>query len=111
MEEEDLRRHPLEYFIPKMHLENKEEFVLGETAGTTGLPKVTAYLKGEFYIAFVEWFRYIAAKEDSRAAQIGYGWVPAVLTLLVRPLDRLQEIWEAGTHFPLIWIPGGVKNL
>ena len=72
MEEEDLRRYPIEYFIPTMHLENKEEFVLGETAGTTGLPKVTAYLKGEFYIAFVEWFRYIAAK---RGFPHGVNWL------------------------------------
>jgi len=72
MVEEDLRRYPIEYFIPKMRLENKEEFILGETAGTTGLPKVTAYLKGEFYIAFVEWFRYIAAK---RGFPRGVNWL------------------------------------
>lgn len=60
MEEEDLRRYPLEYFIPKIYQKHKEELILGETAGTTGLPKVTAYLGDEFYITFVEWFRYIA---------------------------------------------------
>lgn len=60
MEEEDLRRYPIEYFIPKIYQNHKEELILGETAGTTGLPKVTAYLKDEFYLAFVEWFRYIA---------------------------------------------------
>lgn len=60
MEEEDLRRYPLEYFIPKIYLGNKAELILGETAGTTGLPKVTAYLRKEFYITFVDWFRYIA---------------------------------------------------
>ena len=57
MEEEDLRRYPLEYFIPIIYLVNKDELILGETAGTTGLPKVTAYLKNEFYMTFVEWFR------------------------------------------------------
>ncbi len=60
MEEEDLRRYPLEYFIPKIYLANKATFILGETAGTTGLPKTTAYLKEEFSFTFVEWFRYIA---------------------------------------------------
>lgn len=60
MDEEDLRRYPLEYFIPAIYLENKDELILGETAGTTGLPKVTAYLKNEFHMTFVEWFRYIA---------------------------------------------------
>ncbi|MFO0792594.1 MAG: hypothetical protein U0586_00865 [Candidatus Brocadiaceae bacterium] len=72
MEEEDLRRYPLEYFIPKMYLENKEHLILGETAGTTGLPKVTAYLKKEFYIAFVEWFRYIAVQ---RGFPQGANWL------------------------------------
>lgn len=60
MEEEDLRRYPVEYFIPEICLKNKEELILGETAGTTGLPKVTAYLRHEFFMTFVEWFRYIA---------------------------------------------------
>ncbi|MEP9410787.1 MAG: hypothetical protein HRF42_05180 [Candidatus Brocadia sp.] len=72
MEEEDLRRYPIEYFIPKIYLKNKEEFVLGETAGTTGLPKVTAYLKKEFYVTFVEWFRYIA---EYRGFPRGANWL------------------------------------
>lgn len=62
MEENDLRRFPLEYFIPHLYLKNKAQFILGETAGTTGQPKVTAYLKEEFAVIFVDWFRYIAEK-------------------------------------------------
>ena len=62
MEENDLRRFPLEYFIPHLYLKNKAQFILGETAGTTGQPKVTAYLKEEFAVIFVDWLRYIAEK-------------------------------------------------
>jgi len=62
MKEQDLRKFPLEYFIPQSHHKNKENFILGETAGTMGQPKVTAYLKEEFAVIFVDWFRYIAEK-------------------------------------------------
>ena len=41
--EDDLRRYPIEHFIPKILLDQKSDFILGETAGTTGRPKVTAY--------------------------------------------------------------------
>ncbi|MBS1257450.1 MAG: hypothetical protein MAG551_00494 [Candidatus Scalindua arabica] len=58
--EEDLRRYPIEHFIPKVHLDQKDDFILGETAGTTGRPKVTAYRREEFLTAFVDWFVFIA---------------------------------------------------
>ena len=31
--EDDLRRYPIEHFIPKLFLEQKSDFILGETAG------------------------------------------------------------------------------
>lgn len=72
-EEEDLRRYPVEYFIPKIFLRSKKnELILGETAGTTGLPKVTAYMKEEFNAVFVEWFRYIA---EYRKFPRGVNWL------------------------------------
>jgi len=72
MVEDDLRRYPLEHFIPQMYQENKSEFILGESAGTTGLPKVTAYLKEEFAVIFVDWFRYIA---EYRGFPKGVNWL------------------------------------
>ncbi|MCR4289732.1 MAG: hypothetical protein NUV86_05690 [Candidatus Scalindua sp.] len=62
--EDDLRRYPIEHFIPKIFLDQKSNFILGETAGTTGRPKVTAYCKDEFYAIFVDWFAFIAGKRD-----------------------------------------------
>src|SRR3990167_2220066 len=54
--EDDLRRYPIEHFIPKTYLNQKSNLILGETAGTTGRPKVTAYRRDEFLAAFVDWF-------------------------------------------------------
>ncbi len=62
--EDDLRKYPIEHFIPKLFLDHKSDFILGETAGTTGRPKVTAYRKKEFHAIFVDWFAFIAGKRD-----------------------------------------------
>jgi len=62
--EDDLRRYPIEHFIPKVFLDQKSDFILGETAGTTGRPKVTAYRKEEFHAVFVDWFAFIAGKRN-----------------------------------------------
>ena len=62
--EDDLRRYPIEHFIPKLFLDQKSDLILGETAGTTGRPKVTAYRKEEFNAIFVDWFAFIAGKRD-----------------------------------------------
>ncbi len=70
--ENDLRRYPIEHFIPKVYLDQKSEFVLGETAGTTGTPKVTAYRREEFYSIFVDSFDFIAKK---RNFPIGGNWL------------------------------------
>jgi len=111
MEEEDLRRYPIEYFIPKMRLENKEEFILGETAGTTGLPKVTAYLKGEFYIAFVEWFRYIAAK---RGFPHGVNWLwvgPGGPHIIGKTVGLVARSMRSRDPFSIDMDPRWVKKL
>ncbi|MGQ3683678.1 MAG: hypothetical protein ACUBOA_01445 [Candidatus Loosdrechtia sp.] len=91
MEEEDLRRYPIEHFIPEIYLRNKEDLILGETAGTTGFPKVTAYLKDEFFTAFVEWFRYVAVQ---RGFPRGVNWLwvgpsgPHIIGKAVGPVAR-----------------------
>ena len=111
MEEEDLRRYPIEYFIPKMRLENKEEFILGETAGTTGLPKVTAYLKGEFYIAFVEWFRYIAAKREFPRG-VNWLWVgPSGPHIIGKAVGQVARSMGSRDPFSIDMDPRWVKKL
>ncbi len=70
--EDDLRSYQIEHFIPKILLDQKSDFILGETAGTTGRPKVTAYRKEEFHAIFVDWFAFIAGK---RAFPTGGNWL------------------------------------
>ncbi|MCP4975346.1 MAG: hypothetical protein GY931_04220, partial [Maribacter sp.] len=70
--EDDLRRYPIEHFISKAFLSQKMDFVLGETAGTTGRPKVTAYRRDEFHVTFVDWFGYIA---EMRGFPKGGNWL------------------------------------
>ncbi|MEK6765412.1 MAG: hypothetical protein AABY49_04180 [Planctomycetota bacterium] len=70
--EDDLRRYPIEHFIPKIFLKRKNDFILGETAGTTGRPKVTAYCREEFHAAFVDWFVFVAGM---RGFPTGGNWL------------------------------------
>lgn len=111
MEEEDLRRYPLEHFIPTIYLKNKEELILGETAGTTGLPKVTAYLKNEFYMTFVEWFRYIAVHRGFPCAA-NWLWVgpsgPHIIGKAVGPVARSMGSMDP---FSIDMDPRWVKKL
>ena len=50
---EAFAQRPVEDFIPRKHHEQLSEFILSETGGTTGPPKRTAFLPGEFEEAFV----------------------------------------------------------
>ncbi len=50
---DDLRRFPLRDFIPRTFHPLLNRFVIGETAGTTGLPRAAAYRDDEFQAAFV----------------------------------------------------------
>jgi hypothetical protein len=72
MPEEDLRRFPVESFIPRCLVEAKTRFILGESAGTTGRPKITAYLHEEFYPVFVDWFGVVA---ERRGFPKGCNWL------------------------------------
>jgi hypothetical protein len=53
---DDLRRFPVRDFIPRAFHRRLEHFVIGETAGTGGEPRATAYRDDEFQAAFVEPF-------------------------------------------------------
>lgn len=72
MNEDDLRNHPLEDFIPKAFLANRRDFILGETSGATGKPKITAYMRNEFQSAFVDYFHDVAC---GRGFPKGASWL------------------------------------
>jgi hypothetical protein len=61
MEVEALRQRPIEDFIPRRYLQQRHAWVVGETGGTTGVPKTTMYLEEEFHAAFIEPFVMAAA--------------------------------------------------
>jgi len=56
MEPAELGRRPLEAFIPRSLLEQRDHLIVAQTGGTTGRPVWTAYLEDEFHAAFVEPF-------------------------------------------------------
>ncbi len=105
--EDDLRRYPIEHFIPKAFLSQKMDFVLGETAGTTGRPKVTAYRRNEFHAAFVDWFGYIA---EMRGFPTGGNWLwvgpsgPHIIGKAVGPVaNRMRSMDPFSIDFDPRW--------
>jgi len=60
MDEEALRKRPIEDFVPRRYWAEKAKWVIGETGGTTGPPKRTVYLEEEFYQAFILPFEVVA---------------------------------------------------
>ena len=60
MDEEALKRRPIEDFVPRRYWPEKSRWVTGETGGTTGHPITTVYLEDEFYLAFVYPFELVA---------------------------------------------------
>jgi thienamycin biosynthesis protein ThnN len=91
MTPDDLRRYPVRDFIPRGLHGQLPRFVLGETAGTSGRPCVTAYRDDEFQAAFVTPFVKVA-----RATGFPHGvpwlWVgpsgPHIIGTAVRELAR-----------------------
>jgi hypothetical protein len=57
---DDLRRFPVRAFVPRSFHAQMHRFVTGETAGTTGQPRATAYRDDEFRAAFVTPFLRVA---------------------------------------------------
>lgn len=60
MDEEALRRRPLEDFIPAGELARREPFHLAETSGFLGRPKTAAFSPEEFDRAFIQPFQIAA---------------------------------------------------
>jgi thienamycin biosynthesis protein ThnN len=88
---DDLRRFPVRDFIPRAFHGCLDRFLIGETAGTSGEPRATAYRDDEFQEAFITPFL-----EAARAANFPHGlpwlWVgpsgPHIIGKAVRELAR-----------------------
>jgi hypothetical protein len=57
---EDLRRFPIHAFVPRAFHHQWPRFIVGETAGTSGEPRATAYRDDEFQAAFITPFLRVA---------------------------------------------------
>ncbi len=88
---DDLRRLPLRSFIPRAFHEILPRFVVGETAGTSGAARATAYRADEFDEAFVTPFL-LAAGAARFPRGLPWLWVgpsgPHVIGKAVRELAR-----------------------
>jgi hypothetical protein len=88
---EDLRNFPLRDFIPRTYHHRLDLFVTGETAGTTGQPRATAYRNDEFQAAFVMPFVQ-AAEATNFPRGLPWLWVgpsgPHIIGKVVRELAR-----------------------
>jgi thienamycin biosynthesis protein ThnN len=88
---EDVRRYPLLDFIPQGLHGQRQRFVIGETAGTSGRPCTSAYRDDEFRAAFITPFLRVA-----RATGFPHGepwlWIgpsgPHIIGKAVRELAR-----------------------
>ncbi len=87
----DLRCSPLRCFIPRAFIEQAPRFVIGETAGTSGAPLMTAYRDDEFQAAFIEPFLRVA---EATGFPKGEPWLwvgpsgPHIIGKVVRELAR-----------------------
>jgi hypothetical protein len=87
----DLRRFPLRCFIPRAFRRQWPRFVVGETAGTSGAPLVTAYRDDEFQDAFITPFLRVA---EATGFPRGEPWLwvgpsgPHIIGKVVRELAR-----------------------
>lgn len=71
MKEEDLSTVSLEEFLPRIFLDKKGQLIIGETGGTTGRIKTTAYSDVEFTYALVDFLKYVFEK---RGFPRGLNW-------------------------------------
>jgi hypothetical protein len=88
---DDLRR-PLREFIPRALHGQGPRFLIGETAGTSGEPRATAYRDDEFQAAFIEPFLRVAGATGFPRGE-PWLWVgpsgPHIIGKVVRELARL----------------------
>jgi thienamycin biosynthesis protein ThnN len=88
---DDLRTFPIRAFIPRAFHHCLSAFVMGETAGTSGAPRATAYRDDEFQAAFIDPFLRVA---ETTGFPRGEPWLwvgpsgPHIIGKVVRELAR-----------------------
>jgi thienamycin biosynthesis protein ThnN len=108
---DDLRKNPLRAFIPTALHSQLHRFVIGETAGTSGEPRATAYRDDEFHAAFVTPFLQVV---ERTGFPVGEPWLwigpsgPHIIGKAVRELARQTGSMDP---FSVDFDPRWVKRL
>ncbi len=111
MDEKAMASRPLEDFIPQVFLQEKRRFILGDTAGTTGTPTVTAYRDDEFYMTFVEYFGYIAEAMNFPKG-VNWFWIgPSGPHIIGKAARMLSMRMESSDPFSIDFDPRWIKKL
>jgi hypothetical protein len=107
----DLRKYPVKAFIPKRFHHLFSQFILGETAGTSGEPCATAFRNDEFQEAFITPFLKVA---DATHFPKSEPWLwlgpsgPHIIGKVVRELARQSGSMDP---FSVDFDPRWVKRL
>ncbi len=111
MDERALATRPIEDFIPQVFLKGKRRFILGDTAGTTGTPKVTAYRDDEFYLTFVEYFAFIA-EQINFPKGVNWLWIgPSGPHIIGKAARMVCMRMESMDPFSIDFDPRWIKKL
>jgi hypothetical protein len=111
MEEDALRYRPIEDFVPRKLLEHREKLILGDTAGTTGPPKVAIYSEEDFYEAFVEYFGYVAEARDFPTGE-NWLWIgPSGPHIIGKAARQVAKRMGSCDPFAIDFDPRWIKKL
>jgi thienamycin biosynthesis protein ThnN len=110
MEVEALRRRPIEDFIPRRYRRQRHGWIVGETGGTTGVPKTTMYLEEEFHAAFIEPFVIAAACRNFPKGE-NWLWIgPSGPHLIGKAARLCATALESADPFAIDFDPRWVKK-
>jgi thienamycin biosynthesis protein ThnN len=110
MDVEALRQRPLEDFVPKRYWRQRRSWIVGETGGTTGVPKTTMYFAEEFQAAFIEPF---VLATEYRIFPKGENWLwigPSGPHLIGKAARLCAAALESADPFAIDFDPRWVKK-
>ncbi len=111
MSSEDLASTSLDEFLPRTFLAKKEHLVIGETGGTTGRIKTTAYSALEFRYACVDFLRLVFEK---RGFPRGLHWAyvgPSGPHIMFKNAQSLARAFGSLEPFSVDFDPRWIKKM
>ena len=111
MDDEAMRTRPVEDFIPRKYWGNRISWIIGETGGTSGIPKTTVYSKDDFFHAFIYPFKTVA---EYRKFPRGKNWLwigPGGPHLIGQAARECAKVTESPDPFSVDFDPRWAKKL